>query len=84
MDETDVEFEKSTKGINAEWMMVISGGEIIVNSASHAIHCQDEIEITGKFKAKKMFNVIIKYIAPVCIILILISSVLDALGIMKI
>ena len=44
----------------------------------------DEIEITGKFKAKKMFNVIIKYIAPVCIILILISSVLDALGIMKI
>lgn len=47
MDEADVEFEKSTKGINAEWMMVISGGEIIVNSASHAIHCQDEIEITG-------------------------------------
>lgn len=44
----------------------------------------DEIEITGKFKAKKMFNVIIKYIAPVCIILILISSVLDALGIAKI
>ena len=47
MDEADVEFEKSTKGINAEWLMVISGGEIIVNSASHAIHCQDEIEITG-------------------------------------
>ncbi len=44
----------------------------------------DEIEATGKFKAKKMFNVIIKYIAPVCIILILISSVLDALGIAKI
>lgn len=47
MDEADVEFEKSTKGINAEWMMVISGGEINVNSASHAIHCQDEIEING-------------------------------------
>ena len=47
MDEADVEFEKSTKGINAEWMMVISGGEINVNSASHAIHCQDEIEISG-------------------------------------
>ncbi len=44
----------------------------------------DEIEATGKFKAKKMFTVIIKYIAPVCIVLILISSVLDALGIMKI
>ena len=46
-DEADVEFEKSTKGINAEWMMVISGGEININSASHAIHCQDEIEING-------------------------------------
>ena len=47
MDEADVEFEKSTKGINAEWMMVISGGEININSASHAVHCQDEIEING-------------------------------------
>ena len=46
-NKTDVEFEKSSKGINAEWMMVISNGEININSASHAIHCQDEIEITG-------------------------------------
>ncbi len=45
--ELDVEFEKSSKGINAEWMMVISDGDITVSSASHAIHCQDEIEITG-------------------------------------
>jgi NSS family neurotransmitter:Na+ symporter len=45
---------------------------------------EDEIETNGKFKSKKMFNVIVKYIAPVCIILILISSILDALGIMKI
>ena len=43
----DVEFEKSTKGINAEWLMNISGGIININSASHAIHCQDEIEING-------------------------------------
>lgn len=43
----DVEFEKSTKGINSEWMMVISGGEININSASHAIHCQDELQIDG-------------------------------------
>ncbi len=46
-EKNDVEFEKSTKGINAEWMMVISGGVIDINSASHAIHCQDEIEING-------------------------------------
>lgn len=46
-NETEVEFEKSSKGINAEWMMCISGGKIIVNSASHALHCEDEIEING-------------------------------------
>ena len=54
---TDVEFEKSTKGINAEWMMVISGGEININSASHTIHCQDEIEITGgKFTLSSKYD----------------------------
>ncbi len=44
----------------------------------------DEVEIGGAFKRKTLFTVMIKYIAPVCIILILVSSVLDALGIMKI
>ena len=44
----------------------------------------DEIELTGKFKGKALFNIIIKYVAPICIVLILISSVLDALGIVKI
>ncbi len=44
---------------------------------------EEEVELTGKFKSKKLFNVVIKYIAPICIILILISSVLDAFGIVK-
>ncbi len=44
----------------------------------------DEIESSGQFKRKKMFVVLIKYIAPVCIILILVSSILDAMGIAKI
>ena len=45
----------------------------------------DEVEIDGKpFKRKKLFTVMIKYVAPVCIVLILISSVLDVLGIVKI
>lgn len=43
----DVDFESSSKGIKADWMMCISGGTINVNSADHAIHCADEIEITG-------------------------------------
>lgn len=45
--DTEVEFEKSSKGINAEWMMCIYDGEISVNSASHGIHCEDEIVISG-------------------------------------
>ena len=44
----------------------------------------EEIEISGKFKREKIFNVVIKYIAPIFIILILVSSVLDVLGIMPI
>ncbi len=44
----------------------------------------DEVEIGGAFKSKKLFTVVIKYIAPICIIAILISSVLDGFGIIKI
>lgn len=45
----------------------------------------DEAELEGqKFTSKRLFTVVIRYIAPVCIVLILISSVLDALGIMSI
>lgn len=45
----------------------------------------DEIETGGKkFKSKKLFEIMIKYIAPVCIVLILVSSILDAVGVFKI
>ncbi len=44
----------------------------------------DEIENGKKFKSKKLFEVMIKYVCPVFIVLILVSSVLDAFGIMKI
>lgn len=44
----------------------------------------EEVEITGVFKKKKLFEVVIKYVAPIFIVLILISSVLDAFGIFKI
>lgn len=44
----------------------------------------EEVEISSPFTGKKLFTVVIKYIAPVCIVLILISSVLEALGYFKI
>lgn len=43
----DVEFEKSSKGIKADWLLGVTGGKITVNAASHAVHCSDEIEISG-------------------------------------
>ena len=45
----------------------------------------DEVKATdGTFKAEKMFNVIIKWVAPVFLVLILISSVASALGLFTI
>lgn len=45
----------------------------------------EEVETCGvRFKKKKLFTVVIKYIAPICILLILISSVLDAFKIYEI
>ncbi|MBE6597773.1 MAG: sodium-dependent transporter [Ruminococcaceae bacterium] len=44
----------------------------------------DEIELSGHFRLKKLFIVMIRYIAPIFLVVILISSVLSAFGIIKI
>ncbi len=44
----------------------------------------EEIELNGKFKRKTLFTVVIKYIAPVCIVAILIFSVLEGFGVIKV
>lgn len=45
----------------------------------------DEVMASGHgFKSRTLFDIVIKYFAPVCIILILVTSVLDVLGIFKI
>lgn len=42
----------------------------------------DEVKVTdGTFKAEKMFTVIIKWVAPVFLVLILVSSVASAIGV---
>ncbi len=43
-----------------------------------------EAELTGNFKSKTLFTFVIKYFAPICIILILVSSVLNAFGVISI
>lgn len=40
----------------------------------------DEVEGSGSFKRKSLFLVMIKYIAPICIVAILVFSVLEGLG----
>lgn len=42
---------------------------------------EDEIESSETFKSKKLYRVLIQYVSPVLIVLILISSILNALGI---
>ena len=44
----------------------------------------DEVKQSGPFKGEKLFVIVTKYVAPVCIILILISSILNGLGIITI
>ena len=44
----------------------------------------EEVELSGAFRSKKLFSVMIRFIAPVCILLILLSSVLNAFGVIKI
>ncbi|MBO5909591.1 MAG: sodium-dependent transporter, partial [Clostridia bacterium] len=45
----------------------------------------DEVKLEGnKFNQEKLFSVMIRFIAPICIVLILASSVLEVLGFIKI
>ena len=44
----------------------------------------EEIEINGRFKMKKLFNVMLKYIAPACLVVILVFAILDVFGVLTI
>ena len=44
----------------------------------------DEVELCGKFKGQRLFTLVIKYVAPVCIVAILVFSVCEGLGIIKV
>ena len=46
-EESDDSEDTSSKGIKADWMLDISGGEVTVNSTDHATHCASDINITG-------------------------------------
>ena len=43
-----------------------------------------ELERGGPFKARTLFTVMIKYVAPILTLLMLVSSMLDVFGVVKI
>lgn len=57
---------------------------IFVGYVIGAKSISEEVGLNGKFKMEKLFTVMIKYIAPICLVAILVSSVLDGLGIFDI
>lgn len=50
-------------------------------SGVNVIH--DEVKLSSAFKRQKLFDIMIKYVAPVLIVAILVSSILEAMGIIK-
>lgn len=40
----------------------------------------EEVEVNGEFKNKKFYTVIIKYVAPVCLVAILVFAIMEAMG----
>ena len=45
---------------------------------------EDEVEINGPFKVKKFYRIMLKWIAPICLVLILIFAVSEAMGWIKV
>lgn len=48
---------------------------ILVGFITRPKYVSDEVESSGKFKAKTMYNIVIKYVVPVCMAVILVSSI---------
>ena len=44
----------------------------------------DEVELNGPFKMKKFYTIMLKWIAPICLIMILIFAVSEAMGWIKV
>ena len=63
--------------ISALFTCIFVGFIIGTNSAA------EEVRLSSRFRGEKMFKIITKWVAPICIIAILVSSILSAAGIFK-
>ena len=44
----------------------------------------DEISLSGKFRMKSLFSVMIRYIVPVCLVVILVFAILEGVGVITV
>ncbi len=44
---------------------------------------EEEVALSGCFKKQKMYTAVIRYVAPICILAILVSSILNAFGVIR-
>ena len=44
----------------------------------------DEVALSGEFKMKRLFNVMIPYIAPICLLVILVFAILEGVGVITV
>lgn len=57
---------------------------ILVGHVAGTKVVSDEVELSGKFKRKKLFEVMIRWIAPICVVVILLGEILKVLGVISI
>ena len=57
---------------------------VLVTKCIGISRIEQEVEMDGHpFRRKKVFNVVIKYIAPVFVLIILLSSIANAFGLIQ-
>ena len=44
----------------------------------------EEVSLSGKFKQRTLFSVMIKYVTPLCLIIVLVSAVLEGVGVITV
>lgn len=48
---------------------------ILIGFIAKPAYVSDEVESSGKFKSKALYNVLIRFVVPVCMVIILVSSI---------
>ena len=44
----------------------------------------DEVSLSGEFRQKKLFNIMITYVAPICLLVILVFAILEGVGVITV